>query len=390
MARSPSYDTSRDPSRADRHLTVEPELFGSDRDYRGFYEALISCTDVGLVAIDPQGRYVLLNDEGRRLMDLAYPRGHAGRAGQVGEVFAADGVTRVPRAELPSARAARGEEFDDLAVWVGSDPVARRLISTSARVMRDAAGRVVGTVMAARDVTESARADQARDDFLAVISHELRTPLTSVLGYLEILGEEALEAPGPLRAHLEVARRNAERLLRLVDELLSANRIGHGLLLNRGPTSLPDLVRRAVDSARPAADRAGVSLSVGTVVMPDLLLDADRMAEVLDNLLTNAVKFTPAGGAVSVSVSVNGADAVVVVRDTGVGIPSEDRDAVFDRFFRSPVARDAAVPGVGLGLHIVKVIVEAHGGSVRASSRRDPDHPAPGTEVVVRLPLTSG
>ena len=118
------------------------------------------------------------------LMPLAFPQGHAGQAGQLGEVYAEDGVAARAQHEMPTLRAARGEEFDDLRIWIGSDPLTRRACSVSARSVRDAAGPFVGAALAYKDVTDFLRSMRVKDDFVATVSHELRTPLTSIHGYV--------------------------------------------------------------------------------------------------------------------------------------------------------------------------------------------------------------
>lgn len=369
----------------DSTLMVRRDLFVDGAEYRSFCEAVIACADVGLAVVDTRGNYVLLNPTVRRMMTLAHPEGHGGAAGQAGHWYADDGVTRLQHADLPSTRATRGEEYSNYLVWIGENPETRRALSSTARRLRDASGEPVGTVVVVRDTTDMVRAIRAQEDFLATVSHEIRTPLTSVLGYLEIASDEAEGFPGPLREHLEIAQRNSERLLRLVDELLAAAKLEHGVTLTRSPTNLPDLIERTVESVRPFASRAEVTLSVRTQPLADVSIDPDRMAEVLDNLLTNAIKFTPRSGSITVTFNATKSDAYISVRDTGIGFPATDQETIFNRFFRSPGAQDNAIPGLGLGLHIVKMIIEAHGGEVSAI----PNGQAPGTTIVVRLPVST-
>ncbi|MGO4257076.1 ATP-binding protein [Marmoricola sp. RAF53] len=371
-------------SSADPSLSVNRDVFADEDDYRAFCEAIITVADVGLLVLDKHGEFVLLNPTVRKLLSSAFRDGHDGRAGQTGDLYQADGVTEVPQEMLPSTRAARGEEFNDYFLWMGRDPELRRALSISARLMRDKDGEPSGAVLVTRDVTEVTRAVRAREDFLATISHELRTPLTSLLGYLELAAEEtAAGRTDAVQAHLTIAQRNGGRLLRLVDELLNAATLTSGLELVRKPVDLPGLVSRSVESMIPAAGHAGIDLSYLPEPVPVLRLDEDRMTEVLENLLTNAIKFTPRGGSVEVICTTEGPDAVLTVRDTGIGFPAGDGAAIFERFFRAPGVQQHAIPGVGLGLHIVKVIVEAHGGRISAGPNAD----GPGTAVVVRLPL---
>ncbi len=369
----------------DPELAVNRALFADEKDYRAFCEAIITLADVGLLVVDRAGDFVLLNPTVRKLIGEAFPGGHAGTAGQTGDLFQADGVTEVPFDMLPSTRAARGEEFNDYFLWLGSHPDRRRALSISARAMRDAAGEFKGSVLVTRDVTEVTRAVRAREDFLATISHELRTPLTSLLGYLELASDElGADASDALRSHLGIAERNGTRLLRLVDDLLSAATLTQGVTLTRTDVDLDGLVSRAVESMLLTAAQAGIELSYSRASLPPVQLDEDRISEVLENLLSNAIKFTPWGGQVRVTCTEEPPYVILAVRDTGIGIRADDRTAVFDRFFRAPGAQEQAIQGVGLGLHIVKVIVEAHGGRITAAPNPD----GLGTVIEVRLPVS--
>lgn len=369
---------------ADQELTVNREFFPEGTDYRAFYEAMITSADVGLLMVDKEGNFRLVNPALQAMMAQAFPDGHQGSAGQTGDLYTEDGITEVPYEMLPSVRATRGEEFEDYFIWMGRDPEHRRALLLSCRMMRLPDGSTDGAVVVTRDVTEVTRAVRAREDFLATISHELRTPLASLLGYLELAIDDTVDGPtADLQSHLATAQRNGARLLRLVDELLGAATLAHGVRLSRTEVDLRALVERTVAAAELPATEAGLDLSFSSPPLPPVELDEDRITEVLENLLTNAIKFTPAGGRVEVSCEA-GTDGVSLrVRDTGVGIDPADREAVFDRFFRASNALKQAIQGVGLGLHVVKVIVEAHGGRITADANPD----GPGTDVVVTLPI---
>lgn len=366
---------------ADPTLTVNEEFFPEGTDYRAFCEAIVTSADVGLLLLDKDGNFMMLNPMLRNLMAEAFPEGHEGQAGQPGDVFAEDGVTEVAFDMLPSVRAMRGEEFNDYFIWMGRNPERRRALLISSRIMRDTAGERTGAVVVTRDVTEVTRAVHARENFLATVSHELRTPLTSLLGYLELAADEG--DPTAARGYVATAQRNGERLLRMVDELLDAATLEHGVLLTRTNVDLAALLRRTVDAAGLSASEAGLELTCAELELPVVWLDEDRITEVLENLLTNAIKFTPVDGSVAVNAWTEGSEVVISVRDSGIGIDAADRTAIFDRFFRASTALKQAIQGVGLGLHVVKVIVEAHGGQIHAQDNED----APGTEVLVRLPI---
>jgi len=226
--------------------------------------------------------------------------------------------------------------------------------------------------------------DRLKDEFLSLVSHELRTPLTSIRGYLDlVLDGEAGEINPEQRRFLEAVERNSGRLLRLVGDLLFVAQADAGRLsLERASVDLSELAAHCVEEAAPAATEKSVSLVLLAESVPSLVGDRGRLAQVLDNLVSNALKFTPEGGTVQVRTSAHYEHVVLEVEDTGIGIPQDDQPRLFDRFFRSAVAEDQAIPGTGLGLAIVKAIVEAHSGRISISSRE-----GVGTTFRVELPL---
>jgi PAS domain S-box-containing protein len=229
-----------------------------------------------------------------------------------------------------------------------------------------------------------AESERLKSEFFALVSHELRTPLTSIIGYLElILEEEAGEVPGEQRQFLSVIERNARRLLRLVGDLLFVAQVEAGTLsLDLREVDLEAVVLDAVEGARPLAEQAGVELSAETEPLPPFDGDPDRLSQVIDNLVTNAVKFTPAGGRIAVRATRRNGSVVITVTDTGVGIAEGDQDRLFERFYRAQSANDAAVQGIGLGLSIVRAIARGHRGEVSCTSEL-----GRGTTFTVELPI---
>jgi PAS domain S-box-containing protein len=226
-------------------------------------------------------------------------------------------------------------------------------------------------------------ADRLKGELISVVSHDLRTPLTSIMGYLELVLDEA---EGPLtpeqRRFLEVIERNADRLLALVNDLLLISRAEAGRLeLDLAEADLVEIAAEVVEAQRPRAERVEVELKLIGEAVP-AVVDRARIAELLENLVSNAVKFTPPGGSVEVRVSRCEGAAILEVADTGMGISVGDRNHLFERFFRGRRARK--VPGLGLGLSIVKAIVNAHGGRISVESR-----PEQGTTFRVELALES-
>jgi protein-histidine pros-kinase len=244
--------------------------------------------------------------------------------------------------------------------------------------------------VAVRDDTErrAMRETSARlrEELIASVSHELRTPLTSIIGYTELLadmGEHAVS--GQAAELLAVIERNAERELRLVEDLLTLAALGTARLdVDHTPTDLVVVVAEVVAALSDNAAEAGVELRC---TQPEELWvsgDALRLAQMVTNLVTNAVKFTGPGGRVLVDLSAASSHGVLTVADQGVGVPADEVPLVFEGFFRGAHAVDRNLPGAGLGLPIVKGIVDAHGGEIDVDSACDR-----GTTVEIRLPLTT-
>ena len=346
-------------------------------------EAVHDTVDVGLVLLDAEGNYQTVNRRHRDFMRLAYPDGHQGSAGQLGEIYDEDGTTLLAEEQMPTYKAVRGEEFDDVRIWVGSDPATRRALSVSSRSVRDHAGQFAGAALAFKDVTDYVRALTVKDEFVASVSHELRTPMTSILGHLEMLADDPSLGDDVTR-RVRTVERNALRLRQLVSDLLEvqADSAG-GMVVDKRACDLAEIVGDALEAARPWAESSRLTL---TATLPDRLdahVDPGRIRQVVDNLVSNAIKYNEPGGSVDV-VLVADAAIELTVADTGLGVPAEDLDKLFSRFYRGGAARDRHIQGTGLGLAIVQSIVLAHGG--RASlSRQDV-----GRGTVVRVVLPAG
>jgi PAS domain S-box-containing protein len=227
-------------------------------------------------------------------------------------------------------------------------------------------------------------ADRLKNEFFALVSHELRTPLTSIIGYLDIVREEeAGQINEEQSRYLGVIDRNARRLMRLVGDLLFVAQVEAGTLsLERGEVDLAQVGADSVEAARPRADSQGVLLALDAEPLELDGGDRDRLGQLIDNLVSNALKFTPEGGRIGVRVAREGEEALIEVSDTGTGIEAEELEHLFERFYRAQAATDAAVPGIGLGLSICQAIADGHGGSISVASEV-----GVGTTFSVRLPM---
>ena len=209
-----------------------------------------------------------------------------------------------------------------------------------------------------------------RDDFAAAVSHELRTPLTSILGYLELIrdNESANRSPED-DAYLAIVQRNAERLLRLVSDLLLVAEVEDRVLaLHVEDVALGEIAAECVEAAQPAAAAQRIELTLHNESPGEISGDPIRLAQMMDNLVSNAIKFTPDGGRVTVTTSAVDGHIVLEVADSGPGIAPADQAQLFDRFFRTRDAAVRATTGTGLGLTISKAIVEAHDGTIGVES----------------------
>jgi signal transduction histidine kinase len=289
----------------------------------------------------------------------------------------------------------RGKPLDVYVVVAIASAISLLVVGRLAGILR-ALERSHGSESAARTVAEEAHAqltvqnarlveaDRLKDEFVALISHDLRTPLTSIVGYVELALDDAVDPPldGERRSYLEVVSRSSERLLRLVDDLLFIARLQAGrLVLEPTQLDLCVLAAQSVEEARPRAEAKSVSISslVGSPVM--IAVDKGRIFQLLDNLISNAVKFTPEGGHIDVRVVPELDGAVIEVSDNGIGLEPGEAELVFDRFFRSSRVAAQHTPGTGLGLFIARAITEAHGGRISAASRE-----GGGTTFRIELP----
>ena len=227
-----------------------------------------------------------------------------------------------------------------------------------------------GAVVVLHDVTELRRLERVRQDFVANVSHEFKTPLTAIQGFAETLLSGALEDPRNNRRFLEIIRDHAARLAGLTDDLLKLARIEAGKLeVEFVPVNILELVEQCAETALLQASRKQIAFETDVASgLPAIRGDASLLREVLQNLLDNAIQYTPEAGRIRVSVAVNRREAVIAVSDTGIGIPLADQERIFERFYRVDAARSREAGGTGLGLSIAKHIVEAHGGRLWVES----------------------
>jgi hypothetical protein len=286
---------------------------------------------------------------------------------------------------------------------------ARRVVSVRHSVVLDDEGQVDGFLLVGEDMTARRAVDEelrkarknrrealnglvvlnrAKNDFVGTASHELRTPLTSLIGYTELLLDGAGGALTPSQVRLvQPIERNSKRLLCLVEDLIVLSQIQAGTInLKPRPVPLGEIAARAWDALQPDLDRRALDARVRTAAgLHPVLADSPNPERALLHLLANAVKFTPDGGKVRLRARSYGDELEIEVSDTGIGIPQDELATLFAPFARGREAQDQAFPGFGVGLAVVKGLVDAHGGRVSVRSK-----PGRGTTVTVRLPATRG
>ena len=350
-------------------------LVAAERARTAFLNGLLSAaTEQSIIATDPNGLITMFNRGAERMFGYSADE-MVGRAtplvlhdsDEVAARAAELGVAPGFEVFTTQARGGRAETRE----WTYIRRDGSRLrVSLSIAPYYDGAGDLRGFVKIGTDITERAAAEQLKDEFVALVSHELRTPLSSIIGYLEVMHDDTT---GPLtprqRQFLDVVDRNARRQLRLVSDLLFLSQVDAGLVrLHLDDVDVAEHAKAAIEAAQPRAKAASVTLQLEADDTTTLRGDPDRLGQVIDNLLTNAIKFTPPGGVVDVRV-ISSTDAVSIeVSDTGVGIPVGEQGQLFTRFFRASTATSRAIPGIGLGLTIVKAIVDAHRGTVAVTS----------------------
>jgi PAS domain S-box-containing protein len=289
------------------------------------------------------------------------------------------------------ARIARGERVEHFeTVRVAKD--GRRIdISLTVSPVRDRAGRIVGASKVARDITDRKRAEEAlreadrrKGQFIALLAHELRNPLAPLRNGLQVIGLACGGADAVAQAR-SMMERQLGHMVRLIDDLLDVSRINQNKMeLRRSRVLLTDVLSSAVETARPAIEAAGHELTVALPPEP-VHLDADltRLAQVFSNLLTNSAKYTERGGRIWLAAERRGGEVVVSVRDTGIGIPADALPRIFDMFSQVGRSIERSTGGLGIGLALVKGLVEMHDGTVSAASEGQ----SKGSTFTVKLPV---
>jgi PAS domain S-box-containing protein len=396
-------------------LTPLPVTFGSETYFFGFLRDASDLENATMAVAEGDARFSLLSDlvpVGIMQTDVdGVCRFVNNKWCEVAGIPAADVIgtnwrSTVNMGDVQRIDATRGTAQTEVATDCRLRTASGGEIWVHALVRRvlDQSGNLVGRVAALTDVDERKRSEaaqeqdrrrlaeqnaelrdlnQARVRYLATVSHELRTPLTSIVSFAELIRSESAGIGRDVGEYLDIIQRNAERLLQVVGDLLDLSSLEEGVVrLDLASISVPWVTRESVRTGWSIAAVDGVRLDVRLEDGPDVQADASRLQQVLDNLISNAVKFSTAGGRVEVRATHDGSEWRIDVADAGIGIPPSEVDHLFDRFFRASNARRAEVPGTGLGLPTAKAITELHGGRIEVASIM-----GSGTTFTVILPI---
>ncbi|MBN3524272.1 cell wall metabolism sensor histidine kinase WalK [Paenibacillus apiarius] len=356
------------------------EALNANEEEKEKLASILTNMSDGVVSTDENGKVILVNRRACKMLNV--------------ETEGAEGINiadllRVPMSQVeqlvsgqlnwilisPVEGETHTQEDSDTVLRVSFTPVHRR------------GEGMTGSIVVLQDVTEQEKLEQSRREFVANVSHELRTPLTTIKSYVEALDDGALEEPQLAGRFVGVIRNESERMIRLVTDLLHLSRLdSKQATLRKQPTDIVEMLEDVVDRfsfqfrKRGIVARVEADGDIGNVV-----IDRDQIDQLLDNLVSNAVKYTPDGGEVTLSASLSESRRMVnlTVQDTGMGIPKKDLERIFERFYRVDKARSRNMGGTGLGLSIAREIVRAHGGDIQIESEWNV-----GTQVTFSLPMT--
>lgn len=333
----------------------------------------------GVVMIDEEGRIVLLNRSAEEILGSS-AREFLGKAydsaGHPNELV-----------ELIRECVERGEHIRDEMVFHFPE---ERVLEVNLAPMRAAGEEWLGLVLVLHDITEIRRLEKVRSEFVANVSHELKTPIAAVKGFAETLLAGALHDPETAKSFLQIIYDESERLNRLIGDILELSKVeSKRVPLTFSPVHLQSFVGKTLDMMRSAADKKEIALDMSVDEELYMEADEDRLRQILFNLLSNGINYTPEGGKVTVEVTevppAHGGDTETIrfiIADTGIGIPKKDLPRIFERFYRVDKARSRSSGGTGLGLSIVKHLVELHKGTIRVES-----DPGFGSRFIIELPV---
>jgi two-component system sensor histidine kinase VicK len=347
------------------------EALSLNEEERDKLASILSNMSDGVIATDNEGRVIVINQRAKQMLQLE----EQAEGQKLAQILGVSQEIALPRTlgetntNIIEIAFPSGEE---LTVRVTFTPIQRREMG------------VTGTIVVLQDITEQEQLEQARREFVANVSHELRTPLTTIKSYLEALEDGAMEEPQLAQRFVGVTRNETERMIRLVTDLLHLSRLdSKEAMLAKEWTSVSDMLEEVAD--RFAFQLLQRNTEITILVeqkMPKVLMDRDKIDQVLDNLVSNAIKYTGDEGQIELGAKQNDQNELeIYVKDNGIGIPQKDLSRIFERFYRVDKARSRNMGGTGLGLSIAQEIIRAHGGDILLESEYNL-----GTRVTFTIP----
>lgn len=358
--------------KAQRRASVQQAEANSQREQ---LRATLSCMADGVLVTDEQGRLTLMNPAAEVMTGRTMSES---RGKRLPEFFAVHREDQQPVVEDPLNWVLHdGQVVHSASHLILTSRAGQSIpISYSAAPIRDSDGHITGGVLVFRDESERRRneqalrnADRQKDEFLATLAHELRNPLAPICMGLDLLRMSG-DDPAATTEVCAMMARQSQHMVRLIDDLMDVSRITRGKLeLRKQQVALDEVLQNAVDANRPIIDQARLQLIVKLPGHPVLLYaDPNRLTQVFSNLLNNAAKFTPAEGSIELSAEGKGSDVIVTVADSGIGIPPDKRDFIFEMFTQIDRGAESMPAGLGIGLTLVKRLVEMHGGVIAVES----------------------
>ncbi len=319
-------------------------------------ESVLANMSDGVIAADRNGKVIVKNDWAEKLLDRKIELGES-----IFEILTLSEPISLPLLEEKQTFLERNPD----------DPEEHTIMKVTFTPIKPHGQEMVGLVAVLEDVTEQEKLDRQRKDFVANVSHELRTPLTTIKSYLEALEDGAVHEPELASRFLKVTRQEADRMTRLISDLLQLSRLdAKQSRFYKKATQVEEILENAADRFAFQCREKSISLTLFiSEKLPRVYVDPDKINQVLDNLISNAVKYTPEGGSIAI-VAEKLPDGMVEISiaDTGIGIPKKDLSRIFERFYRVDKARSRRMGGTGLGLSIAKEIIRAHEGEIEIDS----------------------
>jgi PAS domain S-box-containing protein len=338
-------------------------------------EAVIRSIAEGLVVVDPQGKVIMMNPAAERLLGVS-------KKNKIGKPIAED----IRQEQLLSLVKGSGEK-EDTEIELISQQDTKKTLRASSAVVENEYGQTVGMVSVLSDITKQKEVDQLKANFVANVSHELRTPLVAIDKAISLLFTKTAGEISPTQEEfLSMAQRNLKRLTLLVNDLLDLSKLeAKKMDIKLEPISIESLVREAVEGMNAWAKTKSLNIEIKIQEgLPQVNLDPNRIIQVLNNIIGNAIKFTPDKGNITIEANLHkeGNKIELSVADNGIGIAKEDLPKIFDKFYQTGERVATDINGTGIGLTIVKEIVELHGGKIWAESEK-----GSGAKFIFTLPL---